>query len=186
MPFLVGADLPNRPPGERFRALLARPQILQIPGAHTGMASLLAKAAGFEAVYVGGSAMTATMGLPDLGVITVEEVCFYIRQVARASGLPLLVDGDTGHGDYEASRRDEAPGDRSEGQRTAQEISNHGVPQNSLMRNIPRAIVHPLRRRVDRSQQRARMAQQLERTDPKMPGVTLALQRARDRRRDTP
>jgi len=99
MPFLVGADLPNRPAGERFRALLARPQILQIPGAHTGMASLLAKAADFEAVYVGGSAMTATMGLPDLGVITVEEVCFYIRQVARASGLPLLVDGDTGHGE---------------------------------------------------------------------------------------
>ncbi len=99
MPFLVGADLPKRPAGERFRALLARPQILQIPGAHTGMASLLAKAAGFEAVYVGGSAMTATMGVPDLGIITVEEVCFYIRQVARASGLPLLVDGDTGHGE---------------------------------------------------------------------------------------
>jgi methylisocitrate lyase len=99
MPFLVGADLPKQPPGERFRALLARREILQIPGAHTGMASLLAKAAGFEAVYVGGSAMTATMGLPDLGIITVEEVCFFIRQVARASGLPLLVDGDTGHGE---------------------------------------------------------------------------------------
>src|SRR6267142_5418501 len=99
MPFLVGADLPNRPAGERFRALLARPQILQIPGAHTGMASLLAKATGFEAVYVGGSAMTATMGLPDLGVITVEEVCFFVRQVARASGLPVLADGDTGYGE---------------------------------------------------------------------------------------
>ncbi len=44
MPFLVGADLPTKPPGERFRALLARREILQIPGAHTGMASLLAKA----------------------------------------------------------------------------------------------------------------------------------------------
>ena len=99
MPFLVGADIPALPAGERFRALLQRPGILQLPGAHTGMASLLAKAAGFEAVYVGGSAMTATMGLPDLGIITVEEVCFYIRQVARASGLPLLVDGDTGHGE---------------------------------------------------------------------------------------
>ena len=43
--------------------------------------------------------MTGTMGLPDLGIITVDEVCFYIRQVARASGLPLLVDGDTGHGE---------------------------------------------------------------------------------------
>ena len=99
MSFLVGADLPNRPAGESFRTLLTRPQILQIPGAHTGMAALLAKRAGFEALYVGGSAMTGTMGLPDLGIITVEEVCFFIRQVARASGLPLLVDGDTGHGE---------------------------------------------------------------------------------------
>jgi methylisocitrate lyase len=99
MPFLVGADLPDRPAGERFRALLSRPQILQIPGAHTGMAAHLARHAGFDAVYVGGSAMTGTMGIPDLGIITVEEVCFYIRQVARASALPVLVDGDTGHGE---------------------------------------------------------------------------------------
>src|SRR5258705_11243632 len=97
MPFLVGADVPAKPAGERFRALLGRPQILQIPGAHTGMAASLAKRAGFDALYVGGSAMTGTMGIPDLGIITVEEVCFYIRQVARAS-LPVLVDGDTGHG----------------------------------------------------------------------------------------
>jgi methylisocitrate lyase len=39
------------------------------------------------------------MGLPDLGVITVDEVCFFIRQVVRASGLPVLVDGDTGYGE---------------------------------------------------------------------------------------
>jgi methylisocitrate lyase len=99
MPFLVGADLPDSPAGARFRALLARPAIAQIPGAHTGMAALLAKRAGFEALYVGGSAMTGTMGMPDLGIITVEEVCFFIRQVARASGLPVVVDGDTGHGE---------------------------------------------------------------------------------------
>ncbi len=99
MPFLVGADVPDRPAGERFRSLLSRPQILQIPGAHTGMAALLARQAGFEAVYVGGSAMTGTMGIPDLGIITVEDVCFYIQQVARASALPVLVDGDTGHGE---------------------------------------------------------------------------------------
>src|SRR3546814_15032143 len=43
--------------------------------------------------------MTASMGLPDLGVITVDEVAFFIRQIARASGLPLLVDGDTGYGE---------------------------------------------------------------------------------------
>jgi methylisocitrate lyase len=39
------------------------------------------------------------MGIPDLGMITVDEVCFFIRQIARASALPLLVDGDTGYGE---------------------------------------------------------------------------------------
>ena len=43
--------------------------------------------------------MTASMGLPDLGIITVDEVCFFIRQVTRSSGLPVLVDGDTGYGE---------------------------------------------------------------------------------------
>jgi methylisocitrate lyase len=43
--------------------------------------------------------MTASMGLPDLGIITVDEVAFFIRQLARASGLPVLVDGDTGYGE---------------------------------------------------------------------------------------
>src|SRR5438270_13772219 len=99
MTFLTGSELPQQAAGNRFRALLARPQILQIPGAHTGMASLLARRAVFDAVYVGGSAMTGTMGLPDLGMITIEDVCFFVRQVARASQLPVLVDGDTGHGE---------------------------------------------------------------------------------------
>jgi methylisocitrate lyase len=99
MTYLVAADLPSASAGERFRALLARPGILQMPGTQNGMAALQAKAAGFEACYLSGAAMTASMGLPDLGVITVDEVCFFIRQVARASGLPVLVDGDTGYGE---------------------------------------------------------------------------------------
>ena len=99
MPYLVAADLPDDPAGSRFRRLLARPGILQIPGAHNGMAALQAKAAGFEALYLSGAAMSASMGLPDLGIITVDEVSFFIRQIARASGLPLLVDGDTGYGE---------------------------------------------------------------------------------------
>ncbi len=99
MPYLVAADLPRAPAGERFRALLARPDLLAIPGAHNGQAALQARAAGFEALYLSGAAMSASMGLPDLGVITVDDVCFFIRQVARASGLPVLVDGDTGYGE---------------------------------------------------------------------------------------
>jgi len=99
MPYLVAADLPTAPAGARFRALLERPGILQMPGTHNGLAALQAREAGFAAVYLSGAAMSASMGLPDLGVITVDEVCFFIRQVARASGLPLLVDGDTGYGE---------------------------------------------------------------------------------------
>jgi methylisocitrate lyase len=99
MPYLVAAELPAMSAGQRFRALLARPGILPIPGAQNGLAALQAKAAGFEAVYLSGAAMSASMGLPDLGVITVDEVCFFVRQVARASQLPVLVDGDTGYGE---------------------------------------------------------------------------------------
>lgn len=99
MTYLVAADMPTAPAGERFRTLLARPGILQLPGAHNGQASLQAKTAGFEGLYLSGAAMTASMGLPDLGVITVDEVCFFIRQIARSSGLPVLVDGDTGYGE---------------------------------------------------------------------------------------
>ncbi len=99
MTYLVGADVPDRPAGERFRDLLNRGGILRLPGAHNGQAALQAKAAGFEALYLSGAAMTASMGLPDLGIITVDEVCFFIRQLARSSGLPLLVDGDTGYGE---------------------------------------------------------------------------------------
>jgi len=99
MTYLVADDLPVGNAGDRFRALLARPGILQLPGSHNGQAALQAKAAGFEGLYLSGAAMTASMGLPDVGLITVDEVCFFVRQVARSSGLPVLVDGDTGYGE---------------------------------------------------------------------------------------
>src|SRR5246500_2272714 len=99
MSFLVANDLPALAAGERFRKLLERPGILQIPGAHCGLAALQAKAAQFEALYLSGAAMSASMGLPDLGILTIEDVCFFVRQVARASQLPVLVDGDTGFGE---------------------------------------------------------------------------------------
>lgn len=99
MPYLVAADLPVEPAGVRFRALIEQGGILRLPGAHNGMAALQAKAAGFEALYLSGAAMTASMGLPDLGIITVDEASFFIRQLERASGLPVLVDGDTGYGE---------------------------------------------------------------------------------------
>ncbi len=99
MTYLIASQLPPEPAGTRFRQLLETPGIVQIPGAHNGMAALQAKAAGFEALYLSGAAMTASMGIPDLGFITVDEVAFFIRQLARASALPVLVDGDTGYGE---------------------------------------------------------------------------------------
>ncbi|UXO85539.1 methylisocitrate lyase [Brucella intermedia] len=99
MTYLVASDLASEPAGTRFRKLLDHRSILQLPGAHNGMAALQAKKAGFGGLYLSGAAMTASMGIPDLGMITVDEVSFFIRQIARASGLPLLVDGDTGYGE---------------------------------------------------------------------------------------
>ena len=99
MVYLLGTDIADKSAGVRFRDLLDRPGILQMPGTHNGMAAVQARDAGFSALYLSGAAMTASMGLPDLGIITIEEVGFFIRQVARASGLPVLVDGDTGYGE---------------------------------------------------------------------------------------
>ena len=99
MSYLIAASLPQASAGDRFRALLAQPGILRIPGTHNGQAALQSRAAGFEVAYLSGAAMTASMGLPDLGMITVDDVCFFIRQVSRASGLPVMVDGDTGYGE---------------------------------------------------------------------------------------
>ena len=97
--YLVGKNMPTEPAGERFAQLIHRGGIVRIPGAYNGLAALLAKRHGFEALYVSGAAVSASMGLPDLGIITVEDMCSVIRQVSRASALPVLVDGDTGYGE---------------------------------------------------------------------------------------
>lgn len=96
---LTAGALPGETAGLRFRHLLERPGILRLPGAHNGQAALQARDAGFEALYLSGAAMTASMGLPDLGIITVDQVAFFISQIVNAAGLPLLVDGDTGYGE---------------------------------------------------------------------------------------
>src|SRR5579862_2969232 len=98
MTWLVTQPDPT-PPGERMAALWRRPQILRMPGAHHAMAGILAKRAGFEALFVSGSAVASTLGLPDLGIITLEELCLFTRSIFRATDLPLLVDADTGYGE---------------------------------------------------------------------------------------
>lgn len=99
MTWLEAENWDPAPAGERFQALLDRSGIVKAPGAHNAMAGLLAKEAGFECLYVSGAAVTASMALPDLGVIHLDELCATVRQIHRATGLPLIVDGDTGYGE---------------------------------------------------------------------------------------
>ena len=86
-------------PGHIISDHWKKPGILRLPGAHNALAGLLAKDAGFDALYVSGGALTASQGLPDLGVMTLEELCCSVRSIARATRLPLVVDGDTGYGE---------------------------------------------------------------------------------------
>ncbi|MSO77971.1 MAG: methylisocitrate lyase, partial [Alphaproteobacteria bacterium] len=85
--------------GRRLRALVERPGILKVPGAHDALSGLLAKRAGFECLYVSGAALSASMALPDLGLMTMDEVVGATRRLVRATGLPVIVDGDTGFGE---------------------------------------------------------------------------------------
>ncbi|MEW9677548.1 methylisocitrate lyase [Lentibacillus sp. L22] len=82
----------------QFKALIQEEKILQIPGAHDGMAALMAKKVGFSALYLSGGAYTASQGLPDLGMVTSTEVADKAKELVRASNLPVLVDIDTGFG----------------------------------------------------------------------------------------
>lgn len=99
MTWLEAADRPGEPSGVRLAKLIDRPGILRVPGAHDGMAGILAKRAGFQCLYVSGAAVTAAMGLPDLGILTMEELTTMVRRLHRATHLPLIVDGDTGYGE---------------------------------------------------------------------------------------
>ncbi|TJY44013.1 methylisocitrate lyase [Cohnella pontilimi] len=83
---------------EDFRKLVESGPILRLPGAHDGLTAQLAKRHDFKAIYLSGAAYTASRGLPDLGLIYSTEVAERARELVRASGLPLLVDIDTGFG----------------------------------------------------------------------------------------
>ena len=98
MTWLEGNARDKRPAGARLRELLDRKEILRVPGAHNAFAGMIAKQAGFDALYISGGAVTASLGLPDLGIMTLDEMCGVVRSVSRTTDLPLIVDGDTGYG----------------------------------------------------------------------------------------
>ncbi len=98
MTWIVSKQSSQEELAERFRTLMAAPDLLQIPGAHDAMAALIAKKTGFSALYLSGAAYTASRGLPDLGIITSAEMAERVKDLVRSSDLPVLVDIDTGFG----------------------------------------------------------------------------------------
>jgi methylisocitrate lyase len=89
----------NESAGTRFRAALAAESPLQVMGAITAYAGLMAKRTGYQALYLSGGGVAAnSLGVPDLGISTMEDVLTDARRIVDASGMPLLVDIDTGWG----------------------------------------------------------------------------------------
>jgi methylisocitrate lyase len=86
-------------PGEQLGLLWSEQGIVRVPGAHNALAALLAKEAGFKALYLSGGALSSSLGLPDLGVMTTEELLLFVKVICRSTKLPLIVDGDTGYGE---------------------------------------------------------------------------------------
>ena len=85
--------------GERFRAALRDEKPLQVAGAINAYTARLAEATGFKALYLSGGGVAAnSLGMPYLGISTMEDVLVDVRRITDATGLPLLVDIDTGWG----------------------------------------------------------------------------------------
>jgi methylisocitrate lyase len=92
-------DDSTRPPGARLRAALAAEQPLQMVGAINAYVARMASACGFRALYLSGGGVAAnSLGLPDLGISTLDDVLLDVRRITDACALPLLVDADTGWG----------------------------------------------------------------------------------------
>jgi methylisocitrate lyase len=85
--------------GERFRAALQAERPLQVAGCINAYVARMAEALGFRAIYLSGGGVAAnSLGLPDLGISSMDDVLTDIRRITDATALPLLVDADTGWG----------------------------------------------------------------------------------------
>jgi len=86
-------------PGERFRSALQAQTPLQVVGTINALHARLAQRAGFQAIYLSGGGVAAgSLGLPDLGISTLDDVLVDVRRITDVCDLPLLVDVDTGFG----------------------------------------------------------------------------------------
>lgn len=87
-------------PTRRLRELLTRPGVIRSLGAHDVFTARLIEQAGLETVFLGGFGTAASLlGLPDVGLLTLSEMADAVRRVALRVAIPIVADGDTGHGD---------------------------------------------------------------------------------------
>lgn len=84
---------------KEFRAALASGKLLRMPGAFSPLVAMAIQRHGFDGVYISGAALSADMGLPDIGLTTLSEVAARGGAIARATDLPALIDADTGFGE---------------------------------------------------------------------------------------
>lgn len=83
---------------KRFRALLEAPNILIMPGAWDGLSAILIEQAGFQGVYITGGGIARSTGVPDIGLITLNEQIARVKMICEAVSVPVLADADTGYG----------------------------------------------------------------------------------------
>jgi methylisocitrate lyase len=89
---------PGAHPASRLRELLPGEGALVVPGVFHGLSALLARRAGAQVIYLSGAGLSASMGMPDVGLVTLDELARAARQIVRVTRIPLIVDADTGFG----------------------------------------------------------------------------------------
>ena len=79
-----------------FVSKLKSNKILRVPGAYNPLTAKLIEEIGYDAVYVSGGVMSNDLGLPDIGLTTLDQVSYRSQQISRVTDLPTIVDADTG------------------------------------------------------------------------------------------
>ena len=82
-----------------FVKILQSKKLLRFPGAYNPLCAKLIFEIGFDGVYVSGGVMSNDLGLPDIGLTTLDQVSYRANQIARVTDLPTIVDADTGFDD---------------------------------------------------------------------------------------
>ena len=86
-------------PGDNLRRLISEGGAIPVAGVFNPLSALIAEQVGFRVLYFSGAAFSASLGIPDIGLFTLDELTTAVRWVTRATSLPLIVDADTGFGE---------------------------------------------------------------------------------------